>query len=46
MVVVIWLNGVVVIVDSDSDSDANPHTCQQLVDIHTGTGTPYDNLLY
>lgn len=32
--------------DSDSDSDANPHTCQKLVDIHTGTGAPNDNLLY
>jgi len=32
--------------DSDSNSDANPHTCQQLVDISIGTRTPYDNLLY
>ena len=31
---------------SDSDSDANPHTYQQLVDIHIGTGSPNDNLLY
>lgn len=38
MVDVIWLKGVVVIVEnSDSDSDANPHTCRRLVDIHTGT---------